>query len=454
MKAEWQRSANAETITQERAAELCATWAAWIAAGAPLDRGGETSDVFEPAEVAPENAAERRAKAWARVDFHSQEALRLVGISATADSMDVLRTKMIGPVAAAYLSADRKEQIAQELAEADLIGRIARARGDLVKVALPQVAQTAPPSPKLSFDDMWQKWKLATNTKARTVHETRGMLHQLEEFLGHSDTARVAKQDLINWREKLRKEGLSPNTWNNKLSLIGQPFKRAVKDGALSVDPTEGLRLEKAKSKSWLPYDDGDAVAILSAARKETKSSLRWSHWVMAFTGARVGEVLQLTADDIQKDDKSGIWFMAIREEAARGKSVKNSQPRNVPIHPALEKEGFLAYVQSVQKDTPQGPLFPDKKADRYGNRGGRAWNVVGDWVRKTVGILDDSKAPNHSWRHRFEDQLRDEEVVESDRDAIVGHARKTTGRIYGLKGESLKRLHRELSRVKLPKGL
>ena len=78
----------------------------------------------------------------------------------------------------------------------------------------------------------------------------------------------------------------------------------------------------------------------------------------------------------------------------------------------------------------------------------------MGKWVRDTVGINDPQKAPNHSWRHRVEDELRAAEVAEDARDAIVGHARKTTGRSYGVRGEALTRLHRELSKLPVPAGV
>jgi predicted hydrolase (HD superfamily) len=53
-----------------------------------------------------------------------------------------------------------------------------------------------------------------------------------------------------------------------------------------------------------------------------------------------------------------------------------------------------------------------------------------------------------------MEDQLRAAEVPEDVRDAIIGHARRTTGRHYGITGEALSRLYRELAKVTLPQGL
>lgn len=215
----------------------------------------------------------------------------------------------------------------------------------------------------------------------------------------------------------------------------------AVREEKLAVNPADNLRLPKSKPVSPLPYSDADAALLLKAARKETTPALRWAHWIMAFTGMRAGEVLQLTAGDIRNVD--GVWCFAIHEDEP-GKSVKTGQRRNIPIHPAIEAEGFLKYTASLAGNV---PLFPEKRLDQHGNRGGRAWNLVGMWARR-VGITDPLKAPDHSWRHRMEDEMRAAGIPEADRDALVGHARRTTGRSYGVRGESLARLKVELSKV------
>ena len=113
------------------------------------------------------------------------------------------------------------------------------------------------------------------------------------------------------------------------------------------------------------------------------------------------------------------------RARGGEGRSVKTGERRYVPIHPALISEDFLDYVQTVCLGR---PLFPDKTPDRHGNRGGRSWNLLGTWARKTVGIQDINLAPSHSWRHRVEDELWAAGVKEYFRDALLGHARKTTG--------------------------
>lgn len=447
--AEWERRLRAEVLTPERAKEVAAGWAAWLAAGGALDMGGEDEDVLMPYVVAAERTPDRLARMHARIDAHTAEALTLAGISVTPDTLPLLRHEVALAALHAYvqgpISGIRIVNPKRPLAS----------HFDAFRTTLPEVA--APPSmptpeaAKVTFKALFDAWKAVTTVKARTAEETRFILDMLKTFVGHDDAARVTRDDMLRWREATKAEGKTNNTWNNRLSMLRQVFEHAVGAGLLPTNPADnGLRLKKNKAELRLPYTDDEAKRILEAARKETSPSLRWAPWIMAFTGMRVGEVLQLHGADVQQDKASGVWFFDVNEAAA-DKSVKNAMPRHVPIHPALISEGFLDYARGI---TGAAPLFPDKGLDAFGKRGGRAWNVVGKWVRDAVGIKDPQKAPNHSWRHRMEDELRAAEVIESDRDAIIGHARKTVGRQYGVRGEALARLFRGLAKVPVPRGL
>jgi integrase len=433
LQAEWDRKLSVVTLTPERAEEIAAGWAAWIAGGAVLETDGVPAKVFKQyvwGEATPEDHARRMA----RLEHHVEEALRLSDVAVTPETRPVLLHTMSNVVWMAYEQYD----LAKQPGPLEIIRR-----------HLPFVDAAPPPkAAAVPLDGLLDGWQAVASVKPRVVGETQYIVRMLRTFLRHDDAAQIGRDDLIRWRTATIAEGRSNDTWNNRLSMVRQVFARAVADGKLTADPTDGLRLPKGRASSWLPYSDGEAARILTAARVETRPSLRWAPWIMAFTGMRVAEVLQLTGGDVREE--AGIHYVSVNEDEP-GKSVKNSERRNVPLHSALLAEGFLTYAQTI---APTAPLFPDKALDRHGQRGGRGWNLVGKWVRKSVGIDDVRKAPNHSWRHRIEDELRVVECPEDVRDAILGHARKTTGRIYGVRGEALKRLHRYLSLVPVPPGI
>ena len=67
-------------------------------------------------------------------------------------------------------------------------------------------------------------WKLVTVVKPRTVAETDYAITDLIKFLGHDDAASVAREDLVRWRDRIKADGATNNTWNNRLSLSVRCF--------------------------------------------------------------------------------------------------------------------------------------------------------------------------------------------------------------------------------------
>ncbi len=444
---EWERRRNTVEATPEVIAQVVSTWVAAVAAGAvKLPTTGDASDIFEPLSLPEANTPANVTRMIETVEPHVDEACRLAGVTVSDGSRPSLLNAMIGAVATAYLQADMAG-----LADSDALRPMDAMRRHLPPpTVVPEVAAPPPIVPEAqSLRGLFAAWRAVAVVKPQTITGTEYAIEALIAYLGHDDAAKVTKADLLRWRDSMKAAGKNNNTWNNLHSLVSQVFVRAVADERLPTNPAAGLRLPKAAPEQRLPYSDEDAVRILSAARSETRPARRWAHWIMAFTGMRVAEVLQLAVSDIRKDGE--IHYFMVEDNSDEGKSVETGERRHVPIHPALVAEGLLDYAATLPA---QGPLFPDKQTDKDGFRGTRGWQAVGRWVREVVGISHPRKVPNHSWRHRVEDELRAAGVDESLRDAILGHARKTTGRHYGIRGESLRSLADAVRRIPVPVGL
>ena len=139
----------------------------------------------------------------------------------------------------------------------------------------------------------------------------------------------------------------------------------------------------------------------------------------------------------------------SIRRTARRAAASRTASPSGACRYtPALLAEGLLEYVADLPKD---GPLFPKVTPDRFGKRGGNGTKTLGRWVREKVGITDKRKAPNHSWRHRFEDQCRKVGVSREIRFAIQGHSVGAVGDTYGSEGYPLKVLAAAIEKLPNP---
>jgi integrase len=134
--------------------------------------------------------------------------------------------------------------------------------------------------------------------------------------------------------------------------------------------------------------------------------------WLCAYTGTRLGGMVQLRKEDVRLEGE--VYILRITPEA---RTVKGRRFRDVPLHPHLVELGFPAFVQAAA----EGYLFitPTKKG---GWRG--AWhtgkNRIREFVREVVSAPQ--VQPNHGWRHRFITLCRAHGVDQEIRRMITGH--------------------------------
>jgi integrase len=200
------------------------------------------------------------------------------------------------------------------------------------------------------------------------------------------------------------------------------------------TNPARGITVTKAKpiktrSKG---FTDEEAAAVLAHAlaykrapqeHPKTFAAKRWVPWLCGYTGARVGEIVQLRKEDVRHEGQMVV--ITITPEAG---TVKDKDMREVPLHPHLSELGFGSFVERA----PSGYLFLRTSVDGGSIRG--RWraikNRVTEFVREVV--TDPRVAPNHGWRHRFRTVGRSVDIQEAVLDAIDGHAARTTGEEYG----------------------
>jgi integrase len=276
---------------------------------------------------------------------------------------------------------------------------------------------------------------------ARTVTKFRNAAREFAEYRASEVAKLVTPEEVEGWKlSLLDARKLSNNTINQRLQNIstvmewgqqhtlGKLFQhqnpvnvvtRPEKRGVRSEDRT--LRLDEAR-------------AILRAARAEAQPTLRWLPWMMAYSGARVGEVAQLTAKDFFKVE--GRWYYELTTKGK--KQLKNEHSiRKVPIHPDLITEGLLEFVNGRMSE-PKAKLF--KRS---------AQQDLSVWVRSKVGVTRKDAAPNHGWRHLFEDMALDGEMAGSAKMYITGRASGGSDDGYGKSDAMLPALAREMQKIR-----
>jgi integrase len=183
--------------------------------------------------------------------------------------------------------------------------------------------------------------------------------------------------------------------------------------------PAEGLRIGSdgvADKDRRLPFSAEHLRTIFAPEHypSRDKPAKFWVPLLSAYTGCRLGELVQLQARDIHQID--GILAISINAEGE--KRVKTAHAlRTVPLHKHLLKLGFDAFIESVREHGPEAKLFPElwTAQDPAG--------AFSKWFARyldDIGIRD-KKLVFHSWRHGLRSALSDAGVPADRIDAICG---------------------------------
>lgn len=351
----------------------------------------------------------------------------------------------------------------QELMAANAL-LVRRAKGDYSPDPRPErfPEWKAPaPSAGLSPLALYKAW--ATANEARTASTTRNrwitVFRDLERFWDGKDVALLTEEDAVRWRTELRDGGRTDKTVNFQYiaackAVFGWAVRPKTSDGGdlLAINPfadfkfgkgTKSKKTPKLRERSFrleemslvLPAAAGMKLGPQSKALDKAK---RWAPWLLAYTGARPGEICQLRKEDLRKVQDR--WALRLTPEAG---TIKDREARIVPIHDHLLRQGLVEFIQS-QAD---GPLFyapaklrrtgPDDPSNPRRHPHEKVAVRLAGWVR-TLGVSDLKIKPNHAWRHTFKTRALVAGIDSVVADFICGHAPKTVGDdYYALEGDA-----------------
>jgi integrase len=289
--------------------------------------------------------------------------------------------------------------------------------------------------------DLWWIEAKATGKSASTYESYRNTFRTFSTFLGHDDPARITPSDVVGFKDH-RLSAINPKTQRpvsaktvkaSDLTALKSVFDWAVSNLKLASNPAKDVTVKLGKRLKVRDRDftDKEAALILSLSSaalsgkkrpNQTDLAKRWVPWLCAYTGARVGEMVQLRKEDIKQIGAS--WLISVTPEAG---TVKGKERRDIPLHSHLVDMGFLEFVQSSDN----GYLFMTIKPDSTFEG---VWqskkNRLAEFARTVV--KDPNVAPNHAWRHTFKSKAIEVNIQEKVLDAICGHAPTSVGRSYG----------------------
>ena len=252
-------------------------------------------------------------------------------------------------------------------------------------------------------------------------------------------------------------EKLQPNTVNEYLMRMSSLISWAIDNHHIQIDknPFERLSIKrKAKAKSQearQPFSNTQLQQIFNTPLykgcvDETKhgrhaegsmiikDAYYWIPLIALYTGARMSEVIQMTASDIKTEDN--VTFFDINEDSS-DKSLKTTQSkRKIPIHSDLIKFGFIDYVENIKK------LGEDRLFHQITPYNGDYSHKFSKWFSRFLDRFNikTDKTSFHSFRHSFRDSLKTK-TTETLVRALMGHEKGDTHNSYGSNSYNLKDL-------------
>lgn len=293
-----------------------------------------------------------------------------------------------------------------------------------------------------SFRDLYDAWEKAKPGRpVKTLATYSAAAAKLETMLPGRTVESVTREDGRNITAALlaaaqTKGGTAQNTAGNHLSRFKTLMEQARDLEWITGNPFSKRFIPRVKSDR-APWKLPDLVKLFNdplftAYQLPTdslggKDAAYWLPLLGLFTGARISELAQLHTDDVKNDPEAG-WTLSIEEDPEEGQRVKNAHSvRCIPVHPELQRLGFLDYWKGTAKRGP-GPLWPALARTDLNGAGGKASQWFGDYkTAKGFG----PELVFHSFRHTMETRMRALEVPAYLIDAITGHAGKTVSAKY-----------------------
>jgi integrase len=244
----------------------------------------------------------------------------------------------------------------------------------------------------------------------------------LSDLLGGLDMRKHTRGDLVNLKAELS-EGRTVATVNKLLGTLSTVLQWGVNNGHLDKAYSKKLRYTKNTDSTRKPFSKDQVKDLMSYTQSLPKDSFKkWSVSLGVVTGARIGEIHQLTKGDIKQVE--GVWCIDINEDG--DKELKNKySARLVPLVDGsygFNLKEFLEFVEA----TPEGPLFSLKY---------KAFcQQVNTLIRIPLGLqATGGDLTFHSLRHSLASAMKAESISVGVAQSILGHSSQSiTFDLYG----------------------
>lgn len=226
-------------------------------------------------------------------------------------------------------------------------------------------------------------------------------------------------------RDAMIAANLAPSTVNKLLTRLSTVIAWACRNGHIQDDYTKGLKLKNIES-TRRAFSEDELSKVVTTIHEETNAAKRFFGLLAVITGARCGELTQLTKADIYENGDNGLLCIDIN--ANNGKTLKNkASARVVPLIDGafgFRSEEFREYVASLPNEE-NSSVFRMSR------------DVASKWFNEIIlpKAIENRSGDLvlHSLRHTMATLLKHGGVAESTAQDVLGHTNQSiTFNLYG----------------------
>jgi integrase len=276
-----------------------------------------------------------------------------------------------------------------------------------------QSVRTREASKPVTFEFLADLYKTEQqgNVQPSTLKEIATSCRVIAGALGELDLKTHTRADMVALKETLMKtrKGSTVNKLLNRLSVV---MDWAVNNDYLTKSFDKGLKLTKGAESSREAFTPTQVDTIMRQANSLPADS--WHRWVFslgAVTGARIGEIYQLTKDDIKQ--VGDVWVIDINDD--NGKTLKNKHSaRIVPLTNGaygFDLAAFLSFVDASGSHR----LFTAK--EHWFNK------PLNEMLRGFLKLESGGNLSFHSLRHSMAGSMKAAEVPLGIAQSVLGHS-------------------------------
>lgn len=290
---------------------------------------------------------------------------------------------------------------------------------ELTRERLPEVKP-------LGFDELSSIYmsEHSVNLKPASQRDNASAHKTLKRFTKGINWKTHTRSEVSAVRDAMRESDLADTTVNKMMAKLCAVMNWAVQNGHIDHDYTKGLKVKGVESNRRAFRDD-ELAKVIDAIAAEREPRKRLFGMLAVITGARCGELTQLTKADVVSE----AGHLCIDINANGGKSLKNKgSARVVPLIDG-------AYGFSLNEFSEWVSALPEENSLVFG----MSRDIASKWFNEKVlpnALPDrDKTLVLHSLRHTMATMMKQAGVTESTAQDVLGHSNQSI--TFGLYGKA-----------------